>query len=304
MVQPNLKTARSISTLAIFLSALFAVNSCDDTFDPLTGNIVDLFSVFGYLDAEADTQWVRIMPIRRSIDAIPDSIDAIVTLRELGEIPVQMKPRLFNFINIVGDSVMVWNFWTDLDVKPDTGYELVITKPNGEITRSTVYTPPETATPVMQGSRVTINNAPNLIDIRLNWKVYHPATDKTERFSFTHFAGAKNPMIQNTYQKSIDPNQNFVRIGQFFGYLRPEELYTASLRGEITVLETELVAISAGPDWQGLFDLTREELTVQSIENSNIENGVGYFVGSIGDIIPFEVCVGDEGESIWCDPSL
>lgn len=287
-----------LTMVAIGSIALFS--SCDEDFNPVSGEVVDSFSVFGYVDAAADTQWIRIMPVRQSIEPIQDSIDAVVTLRELGGAAVEMQPRLFRFTNIVGDTVFAWNFWTDFDIKPDTGYELLIEQHNGEITKAIAYTPPETAPPYLTGAWLTINNAPNMVDIRLSWKVYHKKTGKTREFSYSHFAGAKSTQLPNTYQLTINPNLDFVKIGQELGYLSHDSLYAASLAGEVEVLETEIIAISAGPEWQGLFDLTREELALQSIENSNIVNGVGYFVGALGEKIPINVCPGDEGEMTVC----
>ena len=39
------------------------------------------FSVFGYLDASADTQWIRVMPLRTLVTTTPEPLGARVTLR-------------------------------------------------------------------------------------------------------------------------------------------------------------------------------------------------------------------------------
>jgi len=71
--------------------------ACDDPFLPLAESEVQL-SVFGYLDAAADTQWVRVMPIRPLALTSPDSFGIIVTLENLGSgQTVELRDSLFTY---------------------------------------------------------------------------------------------------------------------------------------------------------------------------------------------------------------
>lgn len=274
-------------------------SSCDNSFNPIAGNIVDSYSIFGYLDAGADTQWVRIMPIRATITSNLDSLDAKVMLYEEGGASTEMTPRMFNFSNIVGDSVIVWNYWTDFDIKPNTNYHLVVERPNGEQTTVTVRTPNGADSLTADGATVIIDGAPNLVDLRIKWTIRDNRTGEIESFSLTNYGSLR--LRQDDYFRfEVRPNDNFLNIGKIMGYYESDEWYRASINGDIEVLKTQLVAISAGPDWIDFYDLTREEISIQSINESNIQNGVGYLVGAFSEEIPFEICKGDAGDMIVC----
>jgi hypothetical protein len=82
--------------------------------EPFAENAVGPFAIFGYLDLRADTQWVRLMPIRRNLIPTPDPIDAIVTLEHLGTGRVVMlRDSLFAFTDGKSGGVgYAHNFWT------------------------------------------------------------------------------------------------------------------------------------------------------------------------------------------------
>ncbi len=51
--------------VCIFAAMSALTEACDDTFQPIAARGETLLPVFGYLDASADTQWIRVMPLRR-----------------------------------------------------------------------------------------------------------------------------------------------------------------------------------------------------------------------------------------------
>ena len=61
------------------LITLFALASCDQGFDPALEQ-EKYFSIFGVLDLDADTQWIRVMPIRSSAQSSSGEVDATVTV--------------------------------------------------------------------------------------------------------------------------------------------------------------------------------------------------------------------------------
>jgi hypothetical protein len=56
---------------------------CDQSFEPLHLDHDRYFSIYGVLDAAADTQWIRVMPVRDSAFTAAGPIDALVTLKNL-----------------------------------------------------------------------------------------------------------------------------------------------------------------------------------------------------------------------------
>lgn len=69
--------------LFALLLALLASAGCDNTVDPFTESD-RYFTVFGYLDTGADTQYVRVIPLRQDLDPEAErTIDARVTLTDV-----------------------------------------------------------------------------------------------------------------------------------------------------------------------------------------------------------------------------
>src|SRR5688572_20013007 len=77
--ESNIALLRSVMSL---LLAPLLVAGCEKPFEPLaTSGIV--FSIYGQLEATRDTQWVRVMLMRESVETSPGPIDAVVTLEEI-----------------------------------------------------------------------------------------------------------------------------------------------------------------------------------------------------------------------------
>ncbi|GAA5520829.1 hypothetical protein LQ318_03755 [Aliifodinibius salicampi] len=111
-----------LQNLLCLIFCLLIVSGCDQSFQPLKENTQYYFSIYGYLDASADTQWVRVAPARKqlSTDTIPEMT---VTLEEVetGNSSVMhdslfQPANKFNYINV----------WTTMDIKPEHTYRLVV----------------------------------------------------------------------------------------------------------------------------------------------------------------------------------
>lgn len=129
------------STIHILLVGLLMIlwlSACGETFEPLEDRSESPFSMYGFLDASADTQWVRVIPIREQVDMPPEIPEMNVSIENLetGEV-VNMKDSLFQFrqeFNVV-------NSWSTFDIKPEETYRLAGELPNGFTSRVTVTTP-------------------------------------------------------------------------------------------------------------------------------------------------------------------
>lgn len=101
----------SISYPAIFVIflALFGIG-CETEFDPLQERDRYPFSMYGFLDLHADTQWVRVMPVLDSlVTHNPEPIDAHVTLtREMTGETTVLDDSLFFY----GSFAYAWNYRT------------------------------------------------------------------------------------------------------------------------------------------------------------------------------------------------
>ncbi len=120
---------RDIPISVLFLPLVLLVTSCELTFEPLRQNNQYYFSMNGYLDAEVDTQWVRIMPVRDTLFFEPKPIDATVTLEEVGSgQSVTMNDSLFSYVQ----GTYAYNFWTTMEIQPEHTYRITATDSDGK----------------------------------------------------------------------------------------------------------------------------------------------------------------------------
>ncbi|MBD3617375.1 MAG: DUF4249 family protein [Gracilimonas sp.] len=277
----------------VCIIAIIFLSGCNEPFQPLEENDKYFYSVYGYLDASADTQWVRIMPVRETTNYSDEPIDAIVTLTDLdtGQETV-MNDSLFRLPQVAPGDALVWNFWTTYDITPSNDYKLTVERSDGATTTTTVNIPDDYPEPVVDGRYVTVTGVEHIAEARLDWKVLDKRDNTIHEFAITHTHRLVYYNNSNKYLLRISPNDDFANeILQTLDAIQPQ----------IEILETNVVIIVAGDDWINFSELDREVIALPK-ETSNIENGVGYLVGTVIKTVPFPVCVGDFGEIIECYP--
>lgn len=128
------------------LVAAGLASGCDETFEPLAP-IERHYTVFGYLDASADTQWIRVGPVRTLEPTSPSASSDIVTLEEHGTgRTIALHDSLFTFENNprspIAGSAWVHNFWTTQPIEPGARYTLSIQGDGGEVATADITIPP------------------------------------------------------------------------------------------------------------------------------------------------------------------
>lgn len=277
----------------ICIALIIILSSCEEPFQPLEENDRYFYSVYGFLDASADTQWVRIMPVRETTNYSDEPIDAIVTLTDLntGQ-EIVMNDSLFALPQVAPGDALVWNFWTTEDITVSNDYMLTVERSDGATTKATVSIPDDYQEPEVDGRYVTIKGVEHIAEARLDWRVLDKRDNTIHEFALTHTHRLAYYTNTNTHLLRISPNNDFVN----------EILKTLdAVQTDIEILETTVVIIVAGDDWINFSELDREVIALPK-ETSNIENGVGYLVGTVIKSVPFPVCVGDGGEIIECYP--
>jgi hypothetical protein len=121
------------------------VAACDDSFEPIAPSEL-AFSVFGYVDASADTQWIRVMPIRPLTVTSPDTLVATVTLERLGTGRIiELRDSLYRFAPSDPDrgseSAYVHNFWTLEEIEPGAAYRFSASREGMEPAEAVVEIP-------------------------------------------------------------------------------------------------------------------------------------------------------------------
>lgn len=246
--------------------------ACDYPFDPFQENTIGPFTIFGTLDLSADTQWIRVMPIRQQILAGPAPIDATVTLENVGTGQVAtLHDSLFNFadqgLNTIG---YAHNFWTDEPLEPGASYRLTATRSDGEATTADVRMPTEPSISLEYG--VTDREGGKLLNwirLRADYVVYLDLVYS----------------VWNTVQRrpgdpvSVHQQPSQLSSPGVFSYLVPHDtLRRAPPFHDMRRLQARVVVADSG--WPYVPGLSATEVAVPGKLPTNVENGLG-FVGGV-----------------------
>jgi hypothetical protein len=114
--------------LGLVLAAGMFASACDDTVDPFIEE-ERFFTIFGFLDTAADTQFVRVIPLRRRLVAEEaDVLDASVTTTALEDgTPVVWRDSLIHF----DDGSFGHVFFAPLHVFPGWTYRFEVRRSDG-----------------------------------------------------------------------------------------------------------------------------------------------------------------------------
>ncbi len=132
--------------VCVVLLGILLLAGCDTTIDPVRK---DTYSIYGYLSPGADTQFIRVKPLRTPLQAEANRvIDATVTLQDVeGGTTHALQDSVVVFVD-EGDRSITHNFWTDADIQPNTTYRLEV-KEDGNVITSAETTTPTDAVPTV-----------------------------------------------------------------------------------------------------------------------------------------------------------
>src|SRR5690606_18238802 len=124
------------------------VSSCNNTFEPLQEDHPYVFSMYGFLDVHADTQFVRIMPILNTL--LPESSDspgynAFLT-RLHNQESLEMNPIKSEF----GSDFAYWNVQTTKPIFPNETYRIDVDDSSGRTASVTIKMPNSLPIPTLE----------------------------------------------------------------------------------------------------------------------------------------------------------
>lgn len=265
-----MREINSISNICLILFSLILLASCNQSLDPLQENEKYYFSLYGYIDAAADTQWVRVGPARQDINEPPDPTGINVTLEHIqsGK-TVTMNDSLVTSKNFL-------NYWTTMDIENEQTYRITAER-DGKSSHVTVTTPKEIPAPHMienerpPGYDIYIDDTvEHIVDVQSVWYVIF--NRDTEAIRRIYRYGRRQPLKHTGFLG-----------GTYFTFSNHEEesrqIEQSSGNGDVSVEKVQFFIAAAGPEWNeeipGIDDLEyfRNEAA------SNVENGLGYVVG-------------------------
>lgn len=251
---------------------------CESDFEPLVDVPLQI-SAYGFIEADADTQWVRVAPMRKQLSRVDDFQNHRFTLTMHGE----GQHIAFNdtlMISDDGDEMLL--FYTTVPIADDTKWTMQIENPDYETAIGEIVVPKK-----LQEENI-------LVDVPIYFSYVY-------RQSF-YFEGLTDPFIlECCYWISRTPSESSVRICDRFdnpvNFVRSERgtlayfLHSSSKeqilekngynpRSRYYLHATGVRVITSMNDW--LHEIPKLGLEGAAAPNvfSNFNNGLG-FVGGI-----------------------
>lgn len=271
-------------TLVLIGALGLGVTGCDHPFEPHAPNTIGPFSIFGYLDVNADTQWVRVTPIRQQLLTDPEPLDAVVTLEHLasGRV-VMLRDSVFAFPDPSVDGVgYAHNFWTTEPIEAEASYRLEAVRADGATTIATVEMPSNFEIGLRFGaSRWSSYRLPRQMFATGENLLYGEVIYTTWDNTGTGRPGPPTPERLHPRAADAGWELDLPGIGPFDGLSAPPL---------VDVHRREARVVVARSDWPYRAGLTPTEVAIPAEVPTTVENGLGSLVGVAIRTIPLAFC--------------
>lgn len=274
------------SYLVVILLFLVDLSACNPTISVYKDN-GKYYSIFGFINASADTQYIRIEELRDSMPrSTPVHLNASVKLTDLtANRPLVMHDSLFHFLEGPAH-----NYYTTDKIIPLHTYRLAVTGQNGDQSSAQIKMPGPFPKPLLEEAvdptatlgcqqysgiyvEVRITGISRLVAVNAVYYTVHTSeTGKKEysHWSFEHLADTTH----------ISPGVVMGKIDYDKDLCETNVAYDRSAR-----VQRMVVVVAAGnQDWPNFLALDSETETVPGVA-TNIKNGVGLFGGVITDTL-------------------
>ena len=251
------------------LVALFA-SACDDSFEPIDPS-GPAFSVFGYLDAGADTQWIRVKDLHHgTLVNSREPTGVTVTLQQLGTGKTMALPdTALLYGSMLGpQTAYAHNHWTTERIEPGASYRFRAESRDGSVAESVVRIPP---------------------DYHLEVWTYQPTASQlpAARRTYLRVEGVEQlPFI--FWFKSHDEECYASKACRVIAVLRAGGDVTGRMYEVDPQSTLEAMTVAAGAAWP--FDMDFSVKPVPDSTSSNITGALGFLGGVLTKKIWTEEC--------------
>ena len=266
-------------SLGACLCVALAAVACDESFDPIAPSDLT-FSVFGYLDASADTQWIRVMPIRPLTVTSQDPLGATVTLEDLetGRI-LELRDSLFRFSSpsdpdFGSEGMYLHNFWTLDRIEPGAAYRFSARLEGGDPSEAVVEIPLDYEVE-MAINQVRVAGATD--ELWVTGLKHLPFITTAVHFYDGCGAGVSPIPFQ---RRSDDDETHLIAI--------TKQVTARDGCGRLWVANRELRLVGSEAEWPA--SGYSEGALGESGRTSNITHAVGFLGGVLSKSIPYEDC--------------
>lgn len=245
---------------------------CESSFDPFEESDIQ-FSIFGYVDVAADTQFVRVSSLRRSVEDT-GALEAEVTLEDLTRGgTTALRDSVVRF----GNGAVVHNFWTSRRIEPSTAYRLTATGPDGNAASAEFETPPQFPNPTLE-SGITIYSSPQFPPMAQ--AIFFEGIEKFADLRVVYHLEEPSTTVVLSYLDRIIRTGETTHSVSFSAYEDVQRALTGSPGVVCPRLQSARVFVAAATDaWPDLADLDSETLALPTTV-ANVEGGLG-FVGGV-----------------------
>ena len=256
-----------VATLLFALAFL----GCETAFEPFEES-ERAFSLFGYVDAAADVQFVRVSPLRDSLHARAEPLDATVTMEHVGTGETSVwRDSLFFF-----EGAAAHNFWSDVPIELGATYRMAVERDSDGAVSTATFRMPDREPDV--GAAFDMFSPAVSVEIR--------KTDVLVRAELVYTVELSSGVLARRTLSYLDEAIRFTDSEGDAGYAFEFNQTTARERvaellgpSPFRVLAIDVAVASAGPDWPDFAAIERETLALPDAVG-NVEGGVG-FVGGV-----------------------
>lgn len=262
---------------------------CESNFEPFAESDLT-FTILGFLDTDADTQYIRIVPLRQVVDrGGPDPIDARVTTTDLetGAVVV-WRDSVIRF----ADQSYGHVFWAALNVEPDHRYRIDVERSDGARTFAETHVPPRPgeADSVYGALNESGVFAPlywpgvtNVIDADVSYLVNEIPCNSTGPPKFPPPEEAKQAFVRYTDDDMGVLDNNEWRLDMNLRDDRDvvnDVLDVSSIEACVVIYALLVRLAVPSDDWVPPGGIWDQEVLIQPGTFSNVKGGLGWF-GSV-----------------------
>ena len=258
---------------AACLAGSLIFGGCAETFDPFQES-ERYFSIYGYLDAAADTQFVAVTALRKVVTPGAGPIDAVVTLEDLetGQ-TATWRDSLFRFSNGGAGHV----FWSKEPVRPGRRYLFTVTRSDGASSATTVRTPAAFPDPELRTNLIPFSPLPPPRLQNIGLRGIEKLVDLRIVYTLRTAEGGVSEPVTLSYVDQVRPGGED-RLGLSFdaygdlAALFPDPCPQA--------LSATVIVGGGSSDWPDFFRLDDEMLANPDLTDG-VRNGMGFLGGAI-----------------------
>lgn len=275
-------TVRRMLVVALLATMAFG---CDASLEPFA-ETERAFTLLGYLDSDADTQFVRVVPLRRVVDRRqPVPIDATVRSLDLttGE-EVVWQDSLLRF----ADSTYGHIFWASFRPQPTHRYRLEVRRSDGAVSQAETTLPPIPDTSAVY----TLDNRSTFFQ-PLVWPGVHTVIDVDVRYRVNAKPGGIYPPpdpppstateVRIRYEQDDRGSRQGDAWWTEFNLVEDLPLVREALRAEgrssdlILLYSLSMRIAIPGEGWAPPDGIWDRDVLVQPGTFSNVDGGLGFW---------------------------